>query len=148
MLKSFIHISFFFSVFLCSCKNNRSEEKFIVNTAVTNQNNDDAGQKVYNRYCLACHQTDGAGVPSTFPSLINTEWVQKDNVRLIKIILQGLSGPIEVHGETFSIPMPAHDYLTDQQIADVLTYIRANFNNNSPPISVDEVEKVRKSLKK
>jgi mono/diheme cytochrome c family protein len=107
-----------------------------------------AGYDVYKKHCLSCHQSDGSGITGYFPPLGNSERVQKDEERLIKIILSGLSGEIEVNGVIYNTPMPPLNYLTDQQIADVLTYIRSDFKNNALPVSPVNVSRIRKSLSK
>ena len=56
-----------------------------------------------------------------------------------------MNGPIEVNGEPFDGLMPQHSFLSDEDIADVLTYIRTNFGNNSSPVSNDEIAKFRKT---
>lgn len=101
------------------------------------------GKKVYDLYCQACHQADGNGVPRLNPPLSGTVYVNGSKTRLIDIVLKGLSDPIEINGEEYNNPMAAHDFLTDQQIADVLTYVRNSFGNKSGPITVQEVKKQR-----
>ncbi len=103
------------------------------------------GQKVYGQYCLSCHQENGSGVPHLNPSLIQTSYVLGDPAQLIKIIQQGLSG-VEIDGETFSNPMPSFEkVLNEQQMADVLTYIRNSFGNKAEAISVLQVQEVLKT---
>jgi len=94
----------------------------------------DSGQLVYENYCLACHQEDGSGVPNLNPPLIQNEWVLGDSVRLIKVVLNGLKG-VEVAGESYSNEMPSHDFLSDKDIANVLTYIRKSFGNKASVIT-------------
>lgn len=101
------------------------------------------GRKVYDLYCQACHQADGNGVPRLNPPLSGTVYVNGSKTRLIDIVLKGLSDPIEINGEEYNNPMAAHDFLTDQQIADVLTFVRNSFGNKSGPVSVEEVKKQR-----
>ena len=103
-----------------------------------------AGQ-VYERVCLVCHQKDGMGVPNMYPPLTNTEWVEGDKERLIKIVLNGLDEPMTIKGEKYTAIMPAQDYLSNQEIADVLTYVRSNFNNNASAITAEEVAAVRQA---
>lgn len=102
-----------------------------------------AGMKLYNTYCLSCHQSDGNGDDNHFPPLSGSEWVRRDKERLIKIILEGLSGPIQVKGKSFNGAMPKNDFLSDEQIADVLTYIRQSFGNNAGDIKTQDVRKLR-----
>jgi mono/diheme cytochrome c family protein len=74
--------------------------------------------------------------------------VTGDKERLVHIILNGMEGAIEVNGEIYDGVMPQHSFLNDDQIADVLTYIRTHFGNDAGSISAEEVENYRKSNKK
>jgi mono/diheme cytochrome c family protein len=105
------------------------------------------GEKVYKQYCISCHQADGGGVPNMNPPLINTTYVLGNKERLIKILLKGLNENIEIDGETFSNPMPALPILKDQQIADVLTYVRNSFGNKASAVTASEVKAVRAKIK-
>ncbi len=101
------------------------------------------GKTIYNQYCLVCHQSDGNGVTGAFPTLHQTEWVQGDKTKLIGVVLNGLQGAIEVKGEQYNNAMPQHSFLTDQQVADVLTFVRKSFGNDAPEITPEEVKEVR-----
>lgn len=103
----------------------------------------DNGKKIYAKNCLSCHMADGGGVPGLNPPLGKTDWVTGDKVRLINVILKGLNDPIQVNGEEYVNPMPPHAHLSDQEIADVLTYIRKSFGNSASAISAAEVKTVR-----
>ncbi len=98
------------------------------------------GAVVYKNVCLTCHQADGYGVPNLNPPLIKTEYVLGAKPRLIGIVLNGLKGPIEINGDEYKQPMPAQAYLTDQQVADVLTYVRNSFGNKASAVAVAEVK--------
>jgi len=104
------------------------------------------GEVVYNTYCANCHQKDGGGASGRFPPIINTDWVRGDKERLMTIILNGMEGSMEINGETYNGVMPQHSFLSDEQIADVLTYIRANFENDASEITINEVAAIRKNL--
>jgi len=104
------------------------------------------GEGVYERYCLACHQMDGSGVPGLYPPLRETEWVTGDKETLIEIVMNGLSGTIEVNGEVYNQEMAASEFLSDEEIAAVLTYIRAGFGNDSGRVSATEVASIREGL--
>jgi cbb3-type cytochrome c oxidase subunit III len=110
--------------------------------SVGNQSLADSGKIIYETYCLACHQEDGNGVPGMNPPLSKTDWVLGDSTRLINVILKGLKDA-EINGETYSNEMPSHDFLTDKQISEVLTYVRKSFGNKAGAISVEEVKKQR-----
>lgn len=104
------------------------------------------GEKVYREHCLSCHQANGSGVPYTYPPLARADWVSGPQEYLIQMLLQGISGPFYVNGELFDDEMPAYDYLTDREIAAVLTYIRKNFGNQAGPVTPEEVARVRALL--
>lgn len=105
-----------------------------------------AGGKVYSVYCSACHQRNGMGDSQRFPPLGGAEWVTGDKERLIKVLLKGLEGPLEVKGQSYNNVMPQHSFLKDEEIAEVLTHIRSNFGNNASAVTIDEVAKTRSSL--
>ena len=105
------------------------------------------GAALYKQYCLTCHQADGSGVPKLNPPLIKTSWVSGEKTKLIKWVLQGSVEKVEIDGENYANNMPAQNYLTDQQIADVLTYVRGSFGNKASAITPTEVKTVRASIK-
>ena len=101
------------------------------------------GKVVYTTYCLSCHQVDGGGVPNMNPPLIKTQYVLGDKGRLINILLHGLNEEIEINGATYSNVMPAHDFLSDEDIANVLSFVRNSFGNKASPVTTTEVKKLR-----
>lgn len=101
------------------------------------------GEQVFKKTCMICHMENGMGVPGLNPPLSKTEWVNGDKERLIKIVLNGLNEPIEVDGETYHGVMAAHAYLSDEEIAAVLTYVRSSFGNQADPVSTEEVARAR-----
>ncbi|MBC7891075.1 MAG: cytochrome c [Sphingobacteriaceae bacterium] len=107
----------------------------------------DSGKVIYDTYCLACHQADGRGVAGQNPPLAKTDWVLGDKTRLIGVILNGLSEEMEINGEVYDNPMPAHDFLTDKQVAEVLTYVRSHFGNEGGAVRPEEVQVVRAKKK-
>jgi mono/diheme cytochrome c family protein len=118
-----------------------------VHTVVLAQSADKAsierGKTVYEGTCLACHQADGSGVPNLNPPLIKTKWTLGDKNQLINVVLKGLEEEIEVDGETYHNVMPPLAYLSDQEIADVLTYVRNNFGNKASAIKEADVKALR-----
>ncbi len=108
-----------------------------------------AASAVYSTYCIACHQSDGKGDGNRFPPLAQSEWVNYNTDRLIYVVLNGLKGPVTVKGQSYNEVMPAHgSFLTDAQIAEVLTYIKSNFNNLPEVVTPAEVSAVRKMVPK
>ena len=103
----------------------------------------DRGKKVYIQYCAACHQVDGGGVPGLNPPLEKTTHVLGSKTKLIRIILKGMNTHEEIDGETYSNIMAPHNHLTNQQISDVLTYIRNSFGNKATIITPGDVKYVR-----
>lgn len=101
------------------------------------------GKAVYNKYCLSCHQADGSGVPNMHPPLGPGSWVGREPQELIAIMMKGLSGNIEVNGKVYKNFMPSHAQLTDEEIADVLSYIRTSFGNDFEPVTPEMVQKIR-----
>jgi len=113
-----------------------------------NKNSIARGKKIYEMYCLTCHQRDGSGAPLMNSPLSKSSFVNGKKTALIKILLQGLKNGDEVDGETYANPMPEFGtVLKDQQIADVLTYIRNSFGNKAASIYVTQVRKVKLQVK-
>ena len=116
----------------------------------------DAGKEVYMKaaagggMCFTCHQPNGQGLAGQFPPLAGSDWVLGDKNRLIKISMYGLMGEIEVNGIKYNNVMAPPGIppgsLTNEQIANVLTYIRNDWGNSASAVSVDEVATVRASL--
>lgn len=101
-----------------------------------------AGKAVYVQNCLTCHMADGGGVQDMNPPLSKTTWVLGDKNRLIKVVLNGLQDQ-DIDGEPYRNVMPAQAQLTDQQIADVLTYVRNSFGNKASAVTPAEVKAAR-----
>lgn len=107
------------------------------------------GRVIYGKTCTVCHQPSGQGTPGTFPPLAGSDWVnEKDPGRIIRIVLQGFSGPgLQVKGQPFntSSSMVPWNMMSDDDIAAVITYVRGNkdWGNNAPPVTADQVKSVR-----
>ena len=106
------------------------------------------GQKAYVQYCITCHQADGKGVPTLNPPLINTTYVLGDKTKLVQIVLNGFNEDVQINGQTYSNSMTPHAFMKDQEIADVLTYVRNSFGNKASPVSATLVKNVRAMNKK
>ena len=113
--------------------------------ALTNEEQmlSDNGRQTYAGLCAACHQPTGKGLEGLAPPLAESEWVLGEPDRIVKVVMHGLRGPIKVKGMTYSYDMPAAGFLTDEQIAGVLTYIRREWDHEASPVPVDLVKKIR-----
>ncbi len=104
----------------------------------------DDGAELYMTRCMSCHQMNGRGVAGVFPPLVETEWVTGDKGRLIRVVLNGLTGEIDVEGERYSGAMPPwRSFLDDEQTAQLLSYIRTSWGNEASEVTAAEVTKVR-----
>ena len=102
------------------------------------------GKKVFDTTCIACHQANGMGVPGQYPPLVASEWVTGSEERIIRIVLHGLNGPITVEGKEYNNVMaPLGGALKDEQVANVISYVRASWGNTAPEVSPETVARVR-----
>ncbi|MGJ8695587.1 MAG: PA14 domain-containing protein [Verrucomicrobiaceae bacterium] len=105
------------------------------------------GETIYQTLCIACHGPDGKGVgeaENKFPPLYKSDWVRGDARRTIQVVLHGLAGEITVNDKSYNLVMPPHGgSMTDQQIADVVTYVRSNFGNKGSAVNVAMVKEQR-----
>jgi len=102
------------------------------------------GKVVYSTTCAACHQATGEGVEGTYPPLAGSEIVNGDEAKVVRIVLHGLTGPVEVAGETYSGMMPPWGgVLKDPELAAVLTYVRSAWGNKAAPITPATVAAIR-----
>ncbi len=100
----------------------------------------------YQAVCSACHQAEGQGIPYAFPPLAGSSWMTGDPETPIRIVLLGLGGEIEVNGAKFNLVMPPQPTLTDEQIAEAITYARTSFGNTASAVDAELVKQVRQSL--
>lgn len=109
------------------------------------------GRKIYGTYCVACHQPNGGGTPGQFPPLAGSDWVNNLGPnRQIRIVLNGLQGPISVKGAQYNnVMLPWRDQLSDTDIAAVLTYVRGNrdWGNSGAPVNPATVKAIREATK-
>ncbi|MFN7142031.1 MAG: c-type cytochrome [Limisphaerales bacterium] len=103
------------------------------------------GKKAYVKSCVACHQSKGEGIPSLFPPLAKSDYLMADKERSTRILIQGQTGEIVVNGQRYNGAMPPIP-MKDEQIANVLTYIRNSWGNSGEPVTVEEVRKVRADI--
>lgn len=104
------------------------------------------GKSIYNKTCFACHQANGEGLSNAFPPLAKSDYLNADYNRAIEIILKGKTGEITVNGKKYNSVMTAQQ-LSDDDIANVLTFVYSSWGNNKKEITPEMVAAVRKSMK-
>lgn len=106
------------------------------------------GQKIFSANCQTCHQANGEGVPGQYPPLAGSEFTNGGSRRMAMIVLKGLQGPVKVKGQQFgsAVMQPWDKTLTDQKIADVMTYERSTWGNHATPVTAEEIAALRKEL--
>jgi mono/diheme cytochrome c family protein len=103
------------------------------------------GEKIYTQYCLPCHQVDGSGVPQINPPLKNSAYVLGEGSKLISIVTHGFNNGVDINGDTYTNTMPpVGANFKNEEIADVLTYVRNSFGNKASAISADQVKALKK----
>lgn len=102
------------------------------------------GKQRFDTYCAACHRRGGQGAEGRVPPLDSSPWVSGSEERLVRIVLNGLRGPIEIDGQLYNLEMPAFRSLfKDEEIASMLTYVRQQFGSPSSAITQRTVKRVR-----
>src|SRR5437868_7648168 len=106
------------------------------------------GKKIFLANCATCHQPNGLGVPGQYPPLAGSEFTTGGSRRPAMIVLKGLQGPVKVKGQQFgtAVMQPWDKTLTDQKIADVLTYERSDWGNKASPVTPEQIAALRKEL--
>ncbi|MEX2494529.1 MAG: copper-containing nitrite reductase [Woeseia sp.] len=115
--------------------------------SVTKEQQLDAGQMLYNGTCSVCHQNNGQGLPGVFPPLANSDYLMADKRRTIEIVLNGMMGPVTVNGEEYNSVMPPMSQLTDDEVANILTYVLNSWGNDDGVVTSPEVAEVREATK-
>ncbi|KQB37541.1 copper-containing nitrite reductase [Flavobacterium aquidurense] len=100
------------------------------------------GKEIFETTCFACHQSQGQGIPNSFPPLAKSDYLNADSKRAIKTILHGLTGEITVNGQKFNNIMPSQN-LSDDEIANVMTYIYNSWGNNKTVVTPEMVKSLR-----
>jgi mono/diheme cytochrome c family protein len=101
------------------------------------------GKEIYTVQCVTCHLEQGEGIEGAFPPLAKSDYMMADKKRSIQQILHGASGEIKVNGVTYNGDMPAVD-LTDEEVSDVLNYVRNSWGNKGEAVTPAEVKALRK----
>lgn len=101
------------------------------------------GKEVYTLHCMSCHLDEGQGIEGLYPPLAKSDYLMNDKARSIATILNGLSGEIVVNGTTYNMEMMPFNFLTDEEITDVLNYVRNSWGNKGEGVTPDEVSRLR-----
>jgi nitrite reductase (NO-forming) len=112
------------------------KQKFDLQASIAN------GKEIYLAQCLSCHQEQGEGIEDVYPPLAKSDYLMADKNRSIQQVLSGITGEIKVNGKTYNGEMSSFD-LTDQQVSDVLNYVRNSFGNKGAAITSEEVAKAK-----
>lgn len=108
-------------------------------TNLTDEERISHGQRTYTQICAACHQMNGQGIPGAFPPLANSDYLMADKARSIDTVIKGLEGKITVNGVEFNGVMPAVA-LSDNEVANVLSFVRNSFGNKGDAVKPEEVK--------
>ena len=100
------------------------------------------GQRLFATICAACHQVTGQGIPGRFPPLAGSDFLNADKHRAIKTVVNGLQGEVVVNGQKFNNSMPRFP-LSDEDIANALTFVYNSFGNSGKEVTPGEVIAVR-----
>jgi len=104
-----------------------------------------AGKVVYSRTCIQCHKVDGLGQTGLAPPLVDSEWILGEENHVIRIVLNGITGPVTVGGQTYNYEMPGLQTLKDDEVAAVLTYVRREWDHTASPVDAADVKKIREA---
>jgi mono/diheme cytochrome c family protein len=106
------------------------------------------GKKIFSANCQTCHQANGEGVPGQYPPLAGSEFTNGGSHRMGMIVLKGLQGPVKVKGQQYgsAVMQPWDKTLTDQKIADVMSYERSEWGNHATPVTAEQIAALRKEL--
>ncbi len=113
--------------------------------ALTQEDQVQAGQALFAGTCSVCHQANGAGLPGVFPPLAKSDYLAADPKRAMGVVLHGLSGKVTVNGQEYNSVMPPMNQLTDDEVANILTYVLNSWGNPGGRISKEEVKAQRAS---
>jgi mono/diheme cytochrome c family protein/glucose/arabinose dehydrogenase len=103
----------------------------------------EAGKELYSFSCGMCHQPDGRGQEGLAPPILNTDWSTGSVERLVRIVLHGMRGPLEIEGRSYNLEMPPLGVFDDEQLASILTYVRREWGHTASPVDAATVKRIR-----
>ena len=105
---------------------------------------ENAGERLFDSHCSACHQYDNQGMGEA-PPLENSPWVTGPAERLVRVLLHGVTGRIEIGGRVYDREMPGFGrVLSDEEVANLATYTRSRFGADDATVTEDEVARIRR----
>ena len=102
----------------------------------------ESGRKLFATICAACHQPSGSGIPSRFPPLAASDFLNADKHRAARVVVNGMQGELMVNGQKYNTSMPKVP-LGDQDVANVLTFVYSSFGNSGQEVTAEEVTAAR-----
>lgn len=102
------------------------------------------GKDIYTAQCMSCHMDEGQGIEDVYPPLAKSDYLMNDKLRSIDNVIHGVTGQITVNGKIYNMDMTPFDFLTDQEVRDVLNYIRNSWGNKGEAVTQEEVTAARK----
>jgi mono/diheme cytochrome c family protein len=128
---------FVLAISVISFSSFQSNQKFDLKASIAR------GKDIYSAQCLSCHQDAGQGIEDIYPPLAKSDYLMADKKRSVQQVLHGATGEIKVNGKTYNGEMSSFD-LSDQEVSDVLNYVRNSWGNKSAAVTPEEVSAVRK----
>jgi nitrite reductase (NO-forming) len=122
--------------------------KASVSGTLTREQQAQAGSVLFKGTCSTCHQPNGEGLANVFPPLAKSDFLAKTPQRAIEVVLNGLTGPVTVNGNTYNSVMPPMSQLNDDEVANILTYVQSSWGNTGPQITAKQVAEVRAKTKR
>jgi len=110
---------------------------------VTAEERIEKGRAIYQQHCIACHQAEGQGLAGAFPPLADSDYLDEGGSAAVEAVINGLSGPITVNGVEYNSVMPALSYLSDPEVADVVTFVLNSWGNPGGEVNAAEVAAAR-----
>jgi nitrite reductase (NO-forming) len=104
-----------------------------------------AGQALFAGTCSTCHQPNGEGLEGVFPPLAGSSYIKADAKAVPRVILHGLQGPVSVNGKDYNSVMPPMTQLTDDEVANISTYVLNSWGNPGGKVTKSEAAQIRQA---
>ena len=114
-----------------------------VGGSATREERNAAGRLLFAGTCSTCHQPNGEGLPGVFPPLAKSDFIAAEPKRVANIMLHGLHGKVTVNGKDYDSVMPPMSQLTDDEVANIGTYVLNSWGNPGGEITRDDAKKAR-----